>query len=134
MVPEIDIYASKRVPFDDTIPELLVDYSGATASMQVRAEPGDSGAAIITLGMSVAGSEGLTIEYDATYPDPRTDEEVGATIVGIIIDEATLEGLSLGADTADDVTLHYDIHLTPSGGKKFVYCAGRFVVQPGVTQ
>lgn len=132
--PEINIVADKRVPFDDTIPEMGVDYSDATASMEIRSEPGAQGAALVSLGMSVAGGEGLAITHDAAYPDPETGEADDATIVQIIVNETTLEGLAYNADPAEAVTLYYDIHLTPDGGKKFVFCRGKFIVSPGVTQ
>ena len=132
--PQINIVAPKRVPFDDTIAMMGVDYSSATPLMEIRPEPGGSGTALVSLGASSSGSQGIAITYDADYPDPDGIMADGATIVRIIINETTLEGLSYGADPADDVTLYYDIHLTPSGGKKFVYCAGKFAVMPGVTQ
>lgn len=132
--PQIDIIAGKHVPFDDTIPEMWIDYTGATPLMEIRNEPGDQGDPIISLGVSVAEAEGIEITYDPDYADPDGGEP-GASIIRIIIDEATLEGgdVPYGADTADRVELHYDLHLTPVGGKKFIYCSGKFIVDPGVT-
>jgi hypothetical protein len=132
--PQIDISAEKRVPFDDTIAEMWIDYSGATPLMEIRAEPGDSGTALVSLGASTAGSEGIAITYDADYPDPDGGDVTGASLIDIIINEATLEGLAYGADTAKAVPLYYDLHLTPSGGKKFVFCGGKFIINPGVTR
>ena len=131
--PTINIVAPKRVPFDDTIPMMGLDYSGATPAMEIRPEPGDSGTALVSLGASTSGSQGIVVTWDAGYPDPDGIMDDGASIVRIIINETTLEGLAYGADPADDVVLHYDLHLTPSGGKKFVYCSGTFTVSPGVT-
>lgn len=131
--PEINIVANKRVPFDDTIAEMWVDYTGATPLMEIRTEPGDSGTPLVSLGASASGGEGIEITYDDDYPDPD-GEDPGATIVRILIDEATIEGLSYGADTADRVTLYYDIHLTPVGEKKFVFARGAFTIDPGVTR
>lgn len=132
-VPTIPIVASKRVPFDDSIAMMGVDYSGANVAMEIRPEPGGTGTAMVSLGASISGGQGLTVTYDADYPDPDGTMPDGATLVRVIINETTLEGLAYGADRADPVTLHYDIHLTPSGGKKFVFCAGTFTVTPGVT-
>lgn len=131
--PQIDIIAPKRVPFDNNIVEMGVDYSGATAAMEIRAAPGDQGAPLVSLGMSSSGGQGLTIDFDDAWPDPVDDEPADATIVGIIINETTLEGLAYGADPEADVTLFYDIHIDPAGGKKFMFARGRFVVSPGVT-
>ena len=132
-IPQINILAPKRVPFDDTIPMMAVDYSGATPLMEIRAEPGDTGSALVSLGLSTSGSEGITVTYDSGYPDPDGLLPDGATVVRIIINETTLESLAYGADPAEDVELFYDIHLAPSGGKKFVFCGGSFTVTPGVT-
>lgn len=133
--PQIDIVAPKRVPFDDTIARMWEDYSGATPLMEIRSEPGVSGDPVVSLGLSSAGSQGLIVTYDADFPDPDDPESgtAGASLVRIIINETTLEGLEYGADREDRVVLYYDIHLTPTSGKKFVFCAGRFIVDPGVT-
>lgn len=131
--PQIDIFAEKRVPFDDTIAEMWTDYSGATPLMEIRSEPGASGSPLVSLGASSSGGEGIAISYDAGYADPDGGAP-GASLIEIIIAEATLEALAYGADPADPVTLYYDLHLTPSGGKKFVFCGGRFLINPGVTR
>ncbi len=114
--PEINIVADKRVPFDDTIPEMAIDYSGATALMEVRAEPGDTGDAVLSLSTALASGEGIAISYDAGYADPEEVDPPGATIVQLLINETTLEGLELAADPDKDATYYYDIHLTPDGG------------------
>jgi len=129
----IPIVAEKRVPFDDNIVEIGVDYSGGAAAMQVRQNPGDQGTPLINLGMIGSGSEGLSLTYDPDYEDPRTGEVVGATILGIKIAEATMEGLPYSGDRSVPLQLHYDIQVTPSGGTKFVFCEGTFTINPGVT-
>ena len=132
-IPQINIVAPKRVPFDDTIHAMVVDYSGATPLMEIRTHPGASGSALVSLGASTSGGEGITVTYDAGYPDPDGELPDGATVVRILINETTLESLAYGADTSQPVELYYDIHLTPSGGKKFIFCGGKFTVTPGVT-
>jgi hypothetical protein len=131
--PQINIVASKRVPFDDTIPMMGVDYSGATPLMEIRPEPGGTGDPLVSLEASVAGGEGIVVSWDADFPDPDGIMADGATIVRVIINETTLEGLAYNAPPESDLTLYYDIHLTPVDGKKFVYCSGTFTVSPGVT-
>jgi hypothetical protein len=134
-VPQVNIVAQKRVPFDDTIPDFRGDYSGATPLMEIRPDPGGSGDPLVSLGASTAGSEGIAITYDADYAfEYRGVTYTGASLVQIIIDEATLEGLSYGADPADPVVLYYDIHLTPSSATKFVMASGTFTIDPGVTR
>ena len=133
--PSISLFAEKRVPFDETIADMRDDWTGATPLMEIRAEPGDSGAALVSLGASTAGSQGIALSYDADYPDPDGDPDlIGATLINILIDEATLEGLAYSADSSERLALYYDLHLTPSGGKKFVACAGSFTIDPGVTR
>lgn len=130
--PEISFAVPKRVPFDDTIAEMWVDYTGADVLMEVRGEPGGSGDPMLSLAESIAEAEGIEITYDPDYVDPDGGEP-GASLIRIIIDEETLEGLPYGADPEDPVELCYDLQLTPVGGKKFVFCQGRFIVKPGVT-
>lgn len=131
--PIIPLFAYKRVPFDQTIAWMVADYSGAAPSMQIRSEPGDTGTPIISLGASVSGAQGVVVSYDADFPDPEGVVPNGASLIRIIIDETTLEALSLGSPTAEDVVLHYDLHLTPTGEKKFLASAGTFTISPGVT-
>jgi hypothetical protein len=132
--PQINIVASKHVPFDDTIPDFRTDYTGATPLMEIRPEPGGTGDPLVSLGASTAGSQGIAISYDPDYAfEYRGITYTGASLIEIIIDEATLEGLAYGADPEDPVVLAYDLHLTPSGGKKFVLCGGAFTINPGVT-
>lgn len=131
--PSIDFAANKRVPFDDTIIELGANYSGAAPLMELRAEPGNQGAPLASLGQSTSGGQGLTVTYDAAFPHPVTSAPGPATIVRIIINETTLEGLGYAADPSLPVDVFYDIHITPSGGKKFVFARGRMRVDPGVT-
>ncbi|QDP55562.1 MAG: hypothetical protein Unbinned273contig1001_53 [Prokaryotic dsDNA virus sp.] len=136
--PKINLVAYKRVPFDKTIPDFRGDYSGATVSMQIRAEEGDAGSALVTLGASSSGSEGVAITYDGAYTfEHNGTTHTGASLINIIINETTLEALSPSADTSDPLVLKYDLHITAAGvngGKKFVAVAGAFTVYPGVTQ
>ncbi|MEC7398808.1 MAG: hypothetical protein VYD00_02170 [Pseudomonadota bacterium] len=127
--------AWKRVPFDETVPDYRGDWSSATALMEIRPEPGGDGDPLVSLGASVNGGQGIKITYDAA----RSFEYAGVTYVGasliqIIVNETAMEGLVYGSDPAQPVVLHYDLHLTPSGGKKFVALAGTFTIQPGTTR
>lgn len=131
--PQIDLLVNKRVPFDITIPEMGVNYAGAAVSAQVRVSPGDQGTPLVSLSAASPPSQGVSVTYDADYPDPEGQLPDGASIVRIIVSEATLEGIPYGADPAKLIQLHYDVHLTPSGGTKFVFCAGKFIIDPGVT-
>ena len=132
-IPPITIIADKRVPFDDSFYDMREDYTGATATMEVRNEPGGQGPAIVTLGMSSNDGEGFAITFDPAYPDPDTGALDGASRVRLFINETTLEALEYNAAPEKSAVLHYDIHLDPAGGKKFVFAHGQFIISPGVT-
>lgn len=130
---DFPLVAFKRVPFDGRIFRMGDDLTPATPRMEIRPEPGGSGSALVTLDASTAGSQGIIVSYDPDHPDPDGLMANGASVIRIIIDETTLEALSLGSPASSDVVLHYDIHLTPDGQKKFVLCSGTFTIKPGVT-
>ncbi|UPT53061.1 hypothetical protein [Synechococcus phage Yong-M3-232] len=131
--PQINLKADKRVPFDVKIPEMGVNYSGATLLCEIRQFPGDQGAPLVSLSVASPPSEGISVTYDPDYPDPEGQLPNGASIVRLIVSEATLEALPYSGDASKLVELNYDIHITPSGGTKFIFCAGKFIIDPGVT-
>ena len=134
MAAKIDITViSKRVPWIDDLAVEGADYSSATFKMEIRQKPGDSGSPIVTLGNAAAGSEGISCTYNTAYVDPETGETYPASVILFQINEATMEGLGLGNPTASAVECSYDLHVTPSGGSKFVLCYGAFNYSPGVT-
>ncbi|MBK61645.1 MAG: hypothetical protein CL575_01635 [Altererythrobacter sp.] len=128
----------KRVPWggangEADIVVLGLDWSAGTYLMEVRPEPGNTSAALLSIANASAGAQGVSVSYEAGYLHPKTGAVVGATIIRPQINETSLESLSYGADPADPVTLFYDIHATVSGRGKFVLMAGKFIIQPGVT-
>lgn len=125
---------SKRVPFVGSLAVEGGNLSAATFLMELRPLPGDTATALVSLGNAAAGSQGIICTYDAGYIDPETGETFAASIVLINISEATMEGLATGTPSDDPVTLHYDIHCTPSGGAKFLLAYGTFTYAPGVTR
>lgn len=124
---------SKRVPWVEDLPVEGPDYSGATFKMEVRQRAGDTGTALITLNNATAGTEGISCTYDTGYVDPETAEIFAASVILFQIDETTMEALAGGTPTDSPIELHYDVHVTPVGGKKFVLCYGSFTYWPGVT-
>jgi hypothetical protein len=136
MAAELNIVVrSKRVPWVEDLPVEGPDYSAGTFLMEIRSEPGDTGAPLVSLGNAAAGSEGISCAYDAAYPDPENaGETLAASVFLFQIDEATMAGLSTGGRTSDPVLAYYDLHVTPSGGVKFVLCYGSFTYYPGVTR
>lgn len=133
--PVINIVADKRVPFDETIPDFRSNYSGATALMEVRPQPGADGTPVLSLSTTLASGQGIVITYDAGYTiEHQGTTHTGASLIQILINEATLEALSYAASPETDAVYSYDMHITPSGGKKFVAVSGSFTVSPGVTR
>lgn len=134
MAAKIDIAViSKRVPWIDDLAVEVVDYSSATFKMEIRQKPGDSGSPLVTLGNAAAGSEGISCTYDTAYVDPETGETFPASVIVFQVNETTMESLALGNPTDGAVDCAYDLHVTPSGGAKFVLCYGAFTYSPGVT-
>ena len=99
------------------------DFTGAMLDMHVRLTFDTPGAPLIDLSPAAAGSEGLSLAVAD-----------GDTTITIQIDEATMEGLPDATEVGDDLVLHYDLHITPSGGTKEVYLRGPFTVRAGATQ
>lgn len=133
--PTINIEADKRVPFDETIPDFRSDYTGATALMEVRPQPGADGTPVLSLSTTLASGEGIVITYDPDYTVTHQGVTyTGASLIQILINEATLEALSYAAPPETGAVYSYDMHITPSGGKKFVAFGGTFTVNPGVTR
>ncbi len=136
----IDLSADKRVPFIDedgaTIVFVGENFAGGSYAMHIRNHPGDTGTPIVSLAGATAGTQGISVTYDTDYiyVDENGDDQTGpASLVLIQIDEATIEGLSLGTPTDEPVILHYDLHVTPSGAAKRVVSRGKFIIDPGVT-
>ena len=140
MAVTLNLEADKRVPFVDEDGATFVfigeNFAGGTYAMHIRAHPGDTGTAMVSLAGATAGTQGISVTYDPdyVYVDETGAEQTGpASLVLIQIDEATLEALSLGTPTDKPVILYYDLHITPSGAVKRVVAEGKFVINPGVT-
>ena len=119
--------AYKRTPYKPgTIQFRALDFTGATLLMHIRNLPGDTGAPLVSLAGATAGTQGLSITTS-------TVSGATSTFLTIQIDEATLEALPSAAPASLPLALYYDLHITPSGGTKQVWLAGKFTVNPGVT-
>lgn len=133
MAAELNIVAFKRVPFVDDVVILGPDYTGAAFAMHIRSRNGDTGTPLISLSNASAGTQGISVTYDASYIYNEAGDEAPASLILIQIDEATLEALSLNNPTEKPVDLVYDLHVTPSGGVKRVELYGQFTIYPGAT-
>lgn len=119
-------------PLVDTIEVVGIDLTGATFKMQVRdrKDGGTVRADLATVGS--VGTEGVTLVGVTTDGDA-----VPTSTLSFRINEATMEAMPDSADGLEagaDVPLWWDMHITPSGGVKFVAFAGVFTVRAGVTE
>ena len=114
-----NIYANRFAPHSDYIDVVGYDFTGGVFTMEVRsARNGGTVRATVTPTVSVTTDDGV--------PTSRIEWEiVKATVEAMPVDSV---------DPALDVTLYYDVHVTPSGGDEFVAFGGKFVVVAGVTE
>ena len=114
-----DIYANRFAPHSDYVDVVGYDYTGAVLAMEVRdSRNGGTVRATVTPTVSVTTSGGV--------PTSR---------IAWAIPEATMAAMPTDPTTpSKDVTLYYDLHLTPSGEDLFVPFGGKFVVVAGVTE
>ena len=133
MAANFPLSAFKRVPFLTEIAILGPDYTGADFAMHVRNFEGDTWSPLISLADATAGTQGVSVTYDAALIYDDAGSEAPASFIAIQIDEATLEALALNNPTSGPLELSYDLHITPIGGVKFVAAYGKFTIYPGVT-
>ena len=116
-------------PFVATLEFEGVDLTGATFEMHIRLLPDLGGSPLVDLDtVASASSQGVRL----IGVTGAGNEAVSS--VGIRINETTMEGLPAASEIGDDLTLHWDMHITPSGGVKQVWAGGEFIVRAGVTQ
>jgi hypothetical protein len=127
-----------------------VDLTGATFAMQLRLLPDTPGSPLVSLGtVTSASSEGVRLIYGGTAtvaahitagrietaPDGMVDaDNLELSLIGIRINESTMEGLPATGEVGDDTPISWDIHITPVGGIKQRWLFGPFTVRAGVTQ
>ena len=133
MAANFPLSAFKRVPFLTEIAILGPDYTGADFAMHVRNFEGDTWSPLISLADATAGTQGVSVTYDAAFIYDDAGSEAPASIIAIQIDEATLEAIALNNPTNKVLTLYYDLHVTPTGEAKRVELYGTFSIYPGVT-
>jgi hypothetical protein len=146
----IDIEADRWVACIRELPIVGADLTGAELAMHVRLIPDATGDPLVSLGtVSTSTAQGLRVAYAGTdtvnnhiaagrlreAPSGLAGADaVAVTVLGIRVNETTMEGLPFPDERGDTVTLAYDIHITPAGGTKDKYAGGSFIVRPGATQ
>lgn len=126
-----------------------VDLTDATFSMQLRLYPDAPGDALVDLAtVTTSSAQGVRLIYGGTdtvanhIAASRIDEapegmagsdSLALTLLGVRINETTMEALPAAAEGGDDAPLYWDIHITPDGGIKQRWLYGTFTVRAGVT-
>lgn len=131
---KLDLFVQRWTPFDYSIQlPVGLDFTGATAAMQVRLRPDAVGAPIIDLVNASPTGQGLSFSH-------VTEGGVVTSTLRIRINETTAEGILLNAgklpsvDHREDVRLSYDIHITGGGFAKTRWYEGVLTIRSGTTQ
>ncbi|MEO9521706.1 MAG: hypothetical protein ABJC88_17015 [Parasphingorhabdus sp.] len=111
-----DIVQPREVQFSHTLVFEDEDLTAAAFEGGVKAEPGQTSAALGSF----------------TFGTPTLDS--GDTTVVATMSQAIMDALPENTDAADPVELAYDIYVTPSGGNRELAMAGIFKVNAGVVQ
>lgn len=142
--------ADRWTPFVATFRFVGVDLTGAVLASQVRLYKDAPGDPLVDLAqVTTAAAEGVRIIYAGSdtvanhiaagrltaAPTGYVDADTLAlSLIGMRINETTMEGLPPGGRAGSDVELVWDLHITPSGGLKGKWLYGPFTVRAGVTQ
>lgn len=142
--------ADRRTPFAATIRMKGVDLTGAALASQIRLYPDADGVPLVDLAQVYsAAAEGVRIIYAgsdtvanhitagrlSSVPKGMAETDTLAlSLIGMRVNETTMEGLPPAGRAGGDVTLAWDLHVTPSGGLKERPLYGPFLVRAGVTR
>lgn len=156
----IDFEADRWVAFIREIAFPGFDFFGATFAAQIRSYPDQPGDPLVNLGTVGASpsAQGVARTYSGTATiaahiaagrltsaiyekaNPATGELYAAgdnlllSVIRIRVNETTMEGLPYPPELGDDLTLYWDLHITPDGSIKEKFAGGKFIVRAGVTQ
>lgn len=105
------------------------DLTGAIFRAQIRLKPDTPGAPLVDLQtVTTASAEGVRLVSVEDH------DGVPWSTVRIRINETTNEALPDAAEIGEVRELHWDMHITPSGGLKRRRLFGPVYVRPGDTQ
>lgn len=146
------IYGDRGVNLDETIPIVGRDFTGATYRCQVRLTPDAPGSALISpvISLTYGGTDTVANHIAAgrinakieEYVNPATNtnyapgDSVPLSLVHVHVDNSLMKAPDVPAaiPLGDDVTLAWDLLITPSGGSEDKWVAGGFVVRGTVVQ
>lgn len=155
---EVELIADRWTPFTERLEVQGISLAGATLAAAIRMHPDAPGSPLVALAGGVsAGAEGVRLFYAGTDTvanhlaaarlsvvpeDMAGGDSLALTLIDIRVNEATMEnsasipfpGSGAPGERGDDVELHWDMHITPSGGVKQVWFRGPFRVVGGDVQ
>jgi hypothetical protein len=131
---QFDYTVKRNVAHSDDIIFEAVDLTDADLFMQVRAYKGAPGDAMLTLENSTAPAQGLSVSVTTT-------EGIPESTVFIRIDKTTIQGMlpftvtdgRPNRNIGTDVTLYYDLLITPDDGAEDRRIEGKFIILEGVS-
>lgn len=128
----LPLVAGRWVPFVYDIDIVGIDLTSATFAAQVH-ESKDRTAVPprASLATQTTDVEGVRLTGVVTT------DSVPTSTIRIRINEATMEDMDVANDSGTsgaDGNAFWDMHITPSGGTKFLAFEGTFTIRAGVTQ
>lgn len=145
----LPLAGDRWTPFTRTLQFEGVDFTAAIFAMQVR-DRKDGGALRADLAtVGSASAEGVRLIYGGTdtvaghiaagriddVPEGMsTSDSLILSLVGIRINESTMEAMTPATEVGDDAVAYWDLHVTPSGGLKDLYLYGPFTIRAGATE
>jgi hypothetical protein len=146
---KLSLNGDRWTPFVRTLQFEGVDFTDAVFKLQVR-DRKDGGAIRADLATVATGAaEGVRLIYGGTdtvanhisagrideVPDGMTTSTtLPLSLVGIRINESTMEGMTPAQEIGGDAQAWWDLHVTPSGALKELYLFGPFTIRAGVTE
>lgn len=147
-----DIYGDRSVDLYESIPVVGVDLTGATFTAKVRTTPDAAGSPLLMPSVTLlyggtntvanhitAGRLSRRIKNeinDATGVQYVDTDNVAMSLIQVNVAAASMVAPSIppAGQAGDDVVLAWDLLITPSGGVKDKWIAGKFIVRGTVSQ
>lgn len=148
----VDLYGDRWTPFSQSMVFINLNLTGAVFLMHVRATRDITGSPLVSLAnTSTPGAQGVRLVSVSTdtianhitaermtvdqIPDSKElSDVISISTIHVVVSEASMEGMPFPTPRGPDVTLYYDLHITPSGQIKQVWARAKFIVRAGATQ
>jgi hypothetical protein len=145
-----DLYGDRRLNLEEDIPLVGRDFTGATFASQVRLTPDAPGSPLITptVSLTYGGTDTVANHVsagrisDAIYEVDRipgvkyvSTDMIALSVIHVHVDNGSMISpyVPAASETGDDVTLAWDMLITPSGAAADKWFYGDFIVRGIVT-